>query len=119
MSTIFRKELVSQVAKTTGKTQKLTDTVLDATLDAIVENLKKGNEVRISGFFSFLIKEREERHGLTPKHKVPYVKPAYKATKVLVGKKLKGLKNLTISQPHKSKTAFKRIFSQSVKTLKI
>lgn len=89
MTTVFRKDLVSQVAKTTGETQKLTDTVLDATLDAIVENLRNGNEVRISGYFSFLIKEREERHGLTPKHKVPYVKPAYKATKVLLGTKLK------------------------------
>lgn len=89
MSTIFRKELVSQVAKTIGKTQKLTDTMLDATLDAIVENLRKGNEVRISGYVSFLIKEREERRGTTPTQKVPYVKPAHKATKVLIGAKLK------------------------------
>jgi DNA-binding protein HU-beta len=89
MTTIYRKELVSQVAKTIGKTQKLTDTMLDATLDAIVENLRKGNEVRISGYFSFLIQEREERRGLTPNKRVPYVKPAHKATKVFIGNKLK------------------------------
>ncbi len=89
MSTIFKKGLVSQVAETTGQTKAVTNAVIDATLEAIIDNLKKGNEVRISGYFSFLIKAMAERKGIIPLTRQPYTKPAGNVTKVLVGKKLR------------------------------
>lgn len=57
---------VAAVAEKTGLTQKQADAALDAVLDIIVDELKKGEKVQLTGFGTFEVRERAEREGRNP-----------------------------------------------------
>lgn len=56
-----KKELINAVTETTGLTKKDVTVVVDSVFDAITSTLSKGQEVKISGFGTFKVKERAER----------------------------------------------------------
>ena len=81
-------ELVAAVAQKTGLTKKDAERVVNATVDTLVESLKKGEKVQISGFGIFETKTREARVGRNPRTKetiqIPATRqPVFKASKTL------------------------------------
>ena len=66
MAAIGKTELIAQLAKSTGKSQKETAEVVNATLDAIRDALKVGDEVRLVDFGSFVVKTSAARTGVNP-----------------------------------------------------
>ncbi len=81
-------ELVAAVAQKTGLTKKDAERVVNATVDTLVENMKKGEKVQISGFGIFEVKTREARVGRNPRTRQTIQFPAsrqpvFKASKTL------------------------------------
>ena len=81
-------ELVAAVAQKTGLTKKDAERVVNATVDTLVESLKKGEKVQISGFGIFEVKTREARVGRNPRTRqtiqIPASRqPVFKASKTL------------------------------------
>ena len=82
-------EMVDAVAKGTGLTKKSAAAVLEAVTDIITKDLKKGNNVVITGFGTFRVSKRVARTGVNPRNpsekiKIPAMKvPTFKAGKAL------------------------------------
>lgn len=86
-------ELVKSVAQKAGIKQKEAESAVDAFIVAIVEAAKKGDEVKISGFGSFVVVERAPRQGKNPQTGEPIEIPARKAVVFRAGKGLKSVVN--------------------------
>lgn len=56
-----KKELIKAVVEDTGFPKKDVTTVVDAVFDTITSALSQGQDVKISGFGTFKVKERAER----------------------------------------------------------
>ena len=81
-------ELVAAVAQKTGLTKKDAERVVNAAVDTVVESMKKGEKVQLSGFGIFEVKTREARIGRNPRTKesiqIPASRqPVFKASKTL------------------------------------
>ncbi|WP_267879147.1 HU family DNA-binding protein [Hirschia baltica] len=61
-----KSELTKQVAEAASMTQSEAGRAVDAVLDTISSELKKGEQVALAGFGTFLAKTREERQGRNP-----------------------------------------------------
>jgi len=59
-------ELIEKVAGETGLTKAQTEKMLDCTLDQIRKSVKKGDEVKLVGFGTFLKAKRKARTGRNP-----------------------------------------------------
>ena len=59
-------ELLEQVASTAEMTKSAAGRALDAVLGAIAESLKKGEDVTLVGFGTFLVRKRAARIGRNP-----------------------------------------------------
>ncbi len=59
-------DLVDAIAKETGMTKVDSKNVLYGIFDIISQTLKKGDEVRVSGFGTFVGKKQEARQGRNP-----------------------------------------------------
>lgn len=59
-------DLIKQVAEATELTQVQIKAVLSAITDAVTTNLKAGEDVRISGLGTFVVKQRAARVGRNP-----------------------------------------------------
>lgn len=80
-----KKELIKSVAEATGLSKKDVTATVDSVFDTITSALSQGQDVKISGFGTFKIKERAARKGRNPQsgeeimieaRKVPTFKPA-------------------------------------------
>ena len=60
-------QLTDAVAQKAGMTKKDAAEAVNAVLDAIVESLAAGDDVKITGFGGFEVKERAARTGRNPK----------------------------------------------------
>ena len=81
-------ELIAAVAEKTGLTKKDAERIVSATFETVVDTIKKGEKVSVSGFGIFEVKTREARVGRNPRTKeeikIPATKlPAFKASKTL------------------------------------
>ena len=81
-------ELIAAVSQAAGLTKKDAERVVNATVDTLVESLKKGEKVQISGFGTFEVKDREARIGRNPHTKeaieIPATRvPSFKASQAL------------------------------------
>jgi len=59
-------ELIEKIAGETGMTKAQTEKMLDTTLDQIRKSVKKGDEVKLVGFGTFLKAKRKARTGRNP-----------------------------------------------------
>lgn len=69
MTTIFilnKNDLAKRVREEYGCTGKNCKAIVTDIFDVISENLSRGNEVSISGFGKFEVKERKARVGINP-----------------------------------------------------
>ncbi|OJX12584.1 MAG: hypothetical protein BGO77_07400 [Caedibacter sp. 37-49] len=80
-----KSELISEIAKVTGTTKQASEQALNGVFDSIKEVLRKGEEVRLTGFGSFKVNGRAARVGRNPRtgaeikiaaSKIPAFKPS-------------------------------------------
>ncbi len=83
-------ELSEKVAAKVGLTKKQVEETLDALLDTIIETLKVGGEVTLTGFGQFLVRQRSARMGVNPQKPNEKMQiPAVTVAKFKTGKGLK------------------------------
>lgn len=80
---------VAALAEKTGLTLKQADAALEAVMDIIVEELKNGEKVQLTGFGTFEVRERAEREGRNPATGEIIRIEASKAPAFKAGKKFK------------------------------
>ena len=83
-----KKELVAAMAEKTELTKKDTELLLNALVEVVSEALSNGDEVALSGFGKFEVRERAARTGRNPQTgetiEIAATKaPAFKAAKAL------------------------------------
>jgi DNA-binding protein HU-beta len=64
---LSKSDLTNQVAKKADINQTKANQVVNSMLDVITEALSHGEEVRITGFGSFKVVQRQERAGRNPR----------------------------------------------------
>lgn len=104
MSKVNKKDLVDEVAISTGESKKTVELVTNAFLDTILEHLKKGEETALFGFGSFKIKERQARTARNPQTGESVKVPARKSVSFRTSKKLKD----SVSAKTKTKKTVKK-----------
>ena len=83
-------ELSEKVSVKVGLTKKQVEDTLDALLDTIIETLKTGGEVTLTGFGQFLARQRSARMGVNPQKPQEKMQiPAVTVAKFKTGKALK------------------------------
>ncbi len=93
MSTVTKKDLISQFAKELSLPVKTSSLYVNTLLDLITKNLVEDNIVDITGFGKFVVKSRGERPGMSPVTKEQIVIPASKTVKFTLKKGLKDAVN--------------------------
>lgn len=82
-------DLVNMLASKTGMTKKGASDALDAVLNGVVDSLKKGDKVTITGFGTFEVRSRKSRTGRNPQTGAEITIPARKVAAFRAGKALK------------------------------
>ena len=90
---VNKKDLIVVVAETSGLSKGDATKATDAVLDSITAALKKGDEVRIVGFGTFLVSARAATEGRNPRTGETIQIPASKQPKFKAGKALKDAVN--------------------------
>ncbi len=89
MATITKKELIDQIATSTGQKRVVAKKVVQSFLDSIIVELGKGNRLEFRDFGVFEVKERQERVAQNPKTLEPVKVPAKRTVKFKIGRLLK------------------------------
>lgn len=84
-----KNELINVISDKTGCTKKDAASAVEATFSAILDALKNGEKVALTGFGTFEIRERAERNCINPRTKEQTVCPACKAPAFKPGKTLR------------------------------
>ena len=84
-------ELISEMAKKSGLSNKDTGNVLDAFINITSNELKNGGSVQLIGFGTFEVTKRAAREGRNPQTNETIAIPACKVPKFKPGKVLKEL----------------------------
>jgi DNA-binding protein HU-beta len=90
---VNKNDLVAAVAATSGLSKSDSDKAVDAVLDSITDSLKKGVEVRLVGFGTFVVTNRAATEGRNPRTGEKIQIPASKQPKFKAGKALKDAVN--------------------------
>jgi len=88
-----KSELVAAVADSAGLSKADANKAVDAVFDCITGALKKGEEVKVTGFGSFSVVKRAASEGRNPRTGETIKIPASKAPKFKAGKGLKDAVN--------------------------
>ncbi|MCK5416359.1 HU family DNA-binding protein [Candidatus Parcubacteria bacterium] len=82
--------LIEKIATKAEVSKKETERMLEALTSTIIEELKSGNEVTITGFGTFLSRVRHARGGVNPQNPSERIQiPAVRVAKFKTGKTLK------------------------------
>ncbi|MGH7014311.1 MAG: HU family DNA-binding protein [Stellaceae bacterium] len=84
-----KNELVDAVATAATIKKSEAETVIDAVFDSIVKELKKGGEVRLTGFGTFVVSHRAATEGRNPRTGETIKIAARKVPRFRAGKGLK------------------------------
>jgi len=85
-----KSELIERLAEKTGIQKRDIERLLDTLEDTVIEALKEGKEVTLTGFGTFLAKERHARAGVNPLNPTERIQiPAVTVPKFKAGKRLK------------------------------
>ena len=88
-----RGEIVSLVAKATGKDLKTTGDIVDAFLETIKTTLLGGGKVVLDNFGAFEIVDRKERKFRNPRTGEEFIAPAYKKPSFSAARSFRELAN--------------------------
>ncbi len=81
-------ELVAEVAKRAGVSKVEAGRVVNAVLEAITDAVQKGENVTITGFGTFRVRERKAREGRNPRTGQKINIPATRTVSFAVGSQL-------------------------------
>ncbi|MDD5527424.1 MAG: HU family DNA-binding protein [Patescibacteria group bacterium] len=82
--------LIEKIAEKTGANRKLAESMINTMVDTIIEELKKGSDVSITGFGTFETMTRYARGGVNPQKPTERIQiPEVKVAKFRTGKRLK------------------------------
>jgi len=84
-----KKELIDVITSKTGLSKADANRALDAMTDAITNTLSQGDSVQLTGFGSFVVRERAARTGRNPQTGVTMQITASKVAAFKAGKQLK------------------------------
>jgi DNA-binding protein HU-beta len=84
-----KQKLIDTLAEKTGMTKKGASQALDTVLNSVVDALKKGEKVTITGFGTFEVRSRKSRTGRNPQTGAEITIPARKVAAFRAGKALK------------------------------
>ena len=84
-----KSDLISKVATASGLTKTDAEKSIDATFRTITQSLKKGEEVRLIGFGTFIVTNRPASDGRNPRTGAAIRIPATRLPKFRAGKGLK------------------------------
>ena len=82
-------ELVQEIADKTNASKNDAQKFFDAFTGVVESQLKKGNQVQITGFGKFYVQKRGARQGVNPQTKQKINIPASKVPKFTAGNALK------------------------------
>jgi DNA-binding protein HU-beta len=82
-------ELVQEIADKANASKSEAQKFFDAFTDVVESELKKGNQVQITGFGKFYVQRRDARQGINPQTKQRINIPASKVPKFTAGNALK------------------------------
>jgi len=88
-SLVNKNELVDAVATAASIKKSEAETVIDAVFDSISKELKKGGEVRLTGFGTFVVSNRAATEGRNPRTGETIKIAARKVPRFRAGKGLK------------------------------
>lgn len=86
---LSKQDLISTLAGASGITKRAAQQALEALTSTITKELKKGNNVTVTGFGTFRVSKRAARMGVNPRNpsqkiSIPAMKvPSFKAGKTL------------------------------------
>jgi len=86
---MLKADLVEEVANRCGLTKKSAEEAVNALLDSITKALKNGEQVLITGFGKFEVRQREARTGRNPQTGAQLTIAATKTPAFRAGKALK------------------------------
>ena len=84
-----KQDFIREVAAAAGLSQDAAAKVLAAQIDVITTQLKKGEEVNITGFGAFKVATRAARNGVNPRTRQSIKIPAMKSPVFRAGKTFK------------------------------
>ena len=85
-----KSELIERLAEKTGIQKRDIERLLDTFEETVIEALKAGKEVTLTGFGSFIAKDRHARAGVNPLNPTERIQiPAVTVPKFKAGKRLK------------------------------
>ncbi len=67
MKTITRADVVETIYEEVGLSRKDSSDILDMIIDEIVKDLSDGNDVKLSSFGTFSLRDKKQRIGRNPK----------------------------------------------------
>ena len=82
-------ELIEKIADEANGSKNEAQKFFDAFTNVVESELKKGNQVQITGFGKFYVQKREAREGVNPQTKEKMKIPASKVPKFTAGNGLK------------------------------
>ena len=82
-------DLIQEIADKANASKSDAQKFFDAFTDVVESELKKGNQVQITGFGKFYVQRREARQGINPQTKQRINIPASKVPKFTAGNALK------------------------------
>jgi len=86
-------DMVAEIAKKTGLSQKDADAAVKAFVEVVSEEMANGGKVQLVGFGTFEVSERPAREGRNPSTGETITIAATKVPKFKAGKALKDLVN--------------------------
>ena len=84
-----KNDLIVSVSKKTDVNQKVVSDIINTTIDTIKETLADGEEVKLTGFMNFEIKDVSEREARNIRTGEPLIVPAHRTVKVKLSKTVK------------------------------
>jgi DNA-binding protein HU-beta len=82
-------DLIQEIADKAGGSKSEAQKFFDAFTNVVESELKKGNQVQITGFGKFYVQRRDARQGINPQTKQRINIPASKVPKFTAGNALK------------------------------
>lgn len=73
-----KKELIEKISVEKQISKLRAEEIVDVVFDAIIDELKSGEDVKIPGFGSFIVKTRQARTAVIPTTQTKVVVPSYK-----------------------------------------
>ncbi len=85
-----KQDLIAAIADASGITKRAASDALEALIGSITKELKKGNNVTVTGFGTFRVSKRAARTGVNPRNPTQKISiPAMKVPSFKAGKTLK------------------------------